>query len=182
MIRTRSPRRAALALALALGPLLLGGCAGLREALSPAPEGVPSGRPGWLVYTVGALRFEAPETWRASGSARKLRLEAPDGNARLDVSTPEQPFEGEQACLADAEAVLKRGEAMERARRHPTRFAGARAFSFEGDSAGWHVWAWAACDGGSQYQVFFTARTPAGAEAIDAWRTLSSSARIGGQA
>jgi hypothetical protein len=40
----------------------------------------------------------------------------------------------------------------------------------------------AACDGGVQYRVFFTAATPAQAEALEAWRTLVQTARIGGEA
>jgi hypothetical protein len=175
------PRGARRALLLAL-VAVLSGCAGLREALAPAPRGEPSGRPGWLVYTVGGLRFEAPEAWRASGGPRHLKLEAPDGGARLEVSTPDQPFATAQACLADAEVVLRRGEGMERTRKHATTFAGVRAHTLEGDAAGWHVWAWAACDGGSQYRIFLTARTPAPAEVVEAYRALTSSARIGGQA
>lgn len=170
-------RRAALLAAL----VALSGCAGLRAALAP-PRGEPSGRPGWLVYNVGALRFEAPEGWRPSGDARHVTLEAPDGAARLEVSTPEQPLASEQACLAAGEAALKRGEGMERVRKHATNFGGARGFMLEGDTAGWHVWAWAACDGGVQYRVFLTARTPAPQAVIEAYRTLTASARIGGRA
>ncbi len=160
----------------------LSGCAGIRQALAPAPVGAPSGRPGWLVYTVGALRFEAPEAWRASGGPRHLTLEAPDGAARLEVSTPDAPFAGEAACLADAETQLRRGDTMQRVRRHATTFAGVRAQTLEGDSSGWHVWAWAACDGGHQYRIFLTARTPAPAQVVEAYRALTASARIGGQA
>ena len=174
----RGARRALLLAAVAA----LSGCAGLRQALEPAPQGAPSGRPGWLVYTVGALRFEAPEAWRASGSARHLQLEAPDGGARLEVSIPDQPYPSAKACLADAEVVLRRGQGMERVRRHPTTFGGAQGQLLEGDSGGWHVWAWAACDGGSQYRVFLTARTPAPPEVLEAYRALTASARIGGQA
>lgn len=174
----RGARRALLLAAVAA----LSGCAGLRQALEPAPRGVPSGRAGWLVYTVGALSFEAPEAWRASGSARHLKLESPDGAARLEVSTPDQPFATPKACLADADVVLRRGEGMERVRKHPTTFGGAQGQLLEGDAGGWHVWAWAACDGGSQYRVFLTARTPAPPEVLEAYRALTSSARIGGRA
>jgi hypothetical protein len=169
-------------LAPAAALVLLSACATLREAVSPPPQGVPSGREGWLVYTVGDLRFEAPAAWGPHGDPRHLRLEAPGGAARVEVSTPDAAFATEEACLTDAEAVLKRGEAMDRVRRHPTKFAGVRALTLEGDSGGWHVWAWAACDGGVQYQVFFTARTPATPEAVEAYRALTASARIGGQA
>jgi len=78
--------------------------------------------------------------------------------------------------------VMKRGEGMQRVRSHPTRFAGLQALSLEGDQNGWHVWAWAACDGGAQYQVFLTAQTPAPAEAVEAYRALASGARVGGEA
>lgn len=176
--RSRGARRALL-LALVAA---LSGCAGLREALAPAPTGAASGRAGWLVYTVGDLRFEAPEGWRPSGGPRHLKLEAPDGGARLEVSTPDQPFATAQACLTDAEVVLRRGAGMERVRKHATTFGGARAHMLEGDSGGWHVWAWAACDGGRQYQVFLTARSPAPPEVVEAYRALTASARIGGQA
>jgi hypothetical protein len=161
--------------------LFLSGCATLREAFQPPPQGAPSGRDGWLVYTVGAMRLEAPAGWTPSGTSRHLALAAPDGAARLEVSTPDAPFPTPQACLAAAEDVMKRGDALERVRRHPTTFAGARALTLEGDQGGWHVWAWAACDGATQYQVFFTAKTPAPAPVLEAHRTLVSSARIGGQ-
>jgi hypothetical protein len=162
--------------------LAISGCASIREAMAPAPQGKPAGREGWLIYTVGALRFESPAAWGASGDARHLKLGAPGGDARLEVSTPEQPFASETACLQSAEEVMRRGEGLERVRRHPTTFAGARALTLEGDQSGWHVWAWAACDGAVQYQVFFTARTPATPEAIEAYRGLTASARIGGEA
>jgi hypothetical protein len=179
--RPRPPARGRLALALLAAGALLA-CAGVREALSPAPEGVPSGRDGWLRYAVGELRFEAPDGWARSGGPRHLTLERPDGSARLEVSTPEAPFAGEAACLADAAQVLKGGAKMERVRQHPTRFGGVRALHLEGDQNGWHVWAWAACDGGVQYQVFLTARSPAPADVVETYRALTGGARVGGQA
>ena len=168
--------------ALLAGALALAGCAGVRVAPPAAPEGVPSPREGWLRYTVGELRFEAPQAWVRSGSPRRLRLDRPDGTARLEVSTPETAFESEAACLADAEKVMRRGESLERVRTHPTRFAGLRALNLEGDQHGWHVWAWAACDGGIEYQVFLTARSPAPAEVVETYRALTGGARAGGQA
>ncbi len=175
--RPRS-RRALLALL-----SLLAACATLREAFAPAPQGMPSGREGWLVYELRGLGFEAPAAWRPSGGERRVSLEAPDGNARLELSVRETDFAGEKACLADAEEKLKgQAGALERARLHPTRFGGRPAQTLEGDQGGWHVWAIASCDGGVQYRVFFTAATPAAPEALEAWRTLLASARIGGQA
>jgi hypothetical protein len=179
MVRPACPSRRTIALALAAALTL--GCAGVREALTPAPQGQPSGRDGWLLYTVGALRFEAPAGWTPSGGPRHLKLEGLSGGARLEVSTPEAVFASPAACLADAEQVMKRGETMQRVRRHATTFGGARGLFLEGDSAGWHVWAWAACDGGAQYQVFLTARSPAPQEVVDAYRSLTASARLGGQ-
>jgi hypothetical protein len=176
--RSTEPRTAALSLA-ALW-LALAACAGVHEA--PAPSGQPSGREGWVIYTLNALRFEAPAAWSPSGGPRHVKLEAPGGGARLEVSTPEAAFADAAACLADAEQVMKRAETMQRVRRHPTTFGGARGLALEGDSAGWHVWAWAACDGGVQYQLFLTARSPAPPEVTEVYRTLTASARIGGQA
>ena len=159
------------------------GCASLRAALAPAPVGKPSGREGWLVYGRGGLRFEAPAAWHASGGERRMTLEAPDGRARLEVSYPEKPLADERACLADADEKLRDNAAkLERARRHATKFAGVPAQTLEADQGGWHVWAYAACDGGVQYRIFFTAATPAAAEPLEAQRTLVASARIGGEA
>jgi hypothetical protein len=173
------PLRGTLPLVAALASLLtLSACGGLH---GPPPQGAPSGRDGWVIYTVGTLRLEAPAAWTPSGSANHLKLEMPGQAARLEVSIPEAPFHDEQACLAGAEGLMKRGEAMQRVRRHPTRFGGARALTLEGDSGGWHVWAWAACDGGVQYQVFLTARSPAPAEVVEAYQVLTRSARIGGE-
>lgn len=173
----RAARLAALALALALPA-----CAGVRQALAPPPEGAPAGREGWLRYTVGQLRFDAPAGWNGAGGPSHLKLERPDGLARLEVSSPEAPLASAAACMADAEKLMKRGDGMQRVRRHPTRFAGLRALALEGDQGGWQVWAWAACDGGVQYQVFLTARTPAPAEVVEVLRALTGGARVGGDA
>ncbi len=161
----------------------LAGCATLKDAFAPAPVGKPSGRDGWLVYQLASLRFEAPAGWHASGGERRMKLEAPDGLARLEVSYPETPFRDERACLAAADEKLReQASQLERARRHATRFAGAAAQTLEADERGWHVWAYAACDGGVQYRVFFTAATPAAADHLEAQRVLVASARIGGEA
>ena len=171
-------RVAALASALALAA----GCATFKGAFTPAPEGQLCGREGWLVYNIGSLRFQAPASWRASGGERRMTLEAPDGRARLEISYPAKPFEDERACLADADEKLRDHAAkLERARRHATKFAGVRAETLEADQGAWHVWAYAACEGGVQYRVFFTAATPAAAEPLEAHRTLVASARIGGE-
>jgi len=162
---------------LAAAALALGACAGARPV-----QGRPSGREGWLAYAVRDLRLEAPAAWRASGDDRRLSLEAPGGRARLEVTIPEPAFADERACLAAAEAKLAEQQgALERARRHPTRLGGRSAQTLEADQGGWHVWALAACDGGTQYRVFFTAATPASAEALEAWKTFVQTARIGGE-
>jgi uncharacterized protein YceK len=159
----------------------LGGCATVRNVFSKPPEGRPTGKAGWLEYRVSELRFEAPEAWSTSGGPQHLSLEAPDGAGRLEVSRAETNFADEKSCLADAEAVLRRGDAMERVRRHPTRLGGIPALTIEGDQGGWHVWAWAACDGGTQYQLFFTARTPATPPVLEAHRALVTTVRVGGE-
>ncbi len=167
----------AAAFALVAGAVALAACAGARPV-----QGRPSGREGWLVYTLRDLRFEAPAAWRAAGDERRLSLEAPDGRARLEVTVPEPVFPDERTCLAAAEAKLSEQQgSLERARRHPTRFAGRPAQTLEADQGGWHVWALAACDGGAQYRIFFTAATPASAEALEAWRAFVQSGRIGGE-
>jgi hypothetical protein len=168
----------ALVLGLALG---LSDCATLRGVVSPPPQGKPSGKAGWVVYEVDALRLEAPEAWSASGDAKHLRLDAPDRAARLEVSAPGAALADEKACLAAAEQAMERASSLERVRRHATTFAGARGFAVEGDSGGWHVWAWAACDGGRQYQVFLTARTPAPPAVLEVQRALATGARLGGE-
>lgn len=175
-MKTSTTRAAAAAALLAAAA----GCATIRDTFGAKPEGKPSGRDGWLVYTVGALRFEAPATWIPTGTERHVKLAA-DFGARIEVSTAEQPFADQKACLADAEAVLAPSR-VERGRRHPTTFAGLPAVTLEGDKEGWHVWAWAACDGGTQYQVYLTTPSPAAAPAIEAQRTLVASARVGGEA
>jgi hypothetical protein len=164
--------------ALAAALLACAACAG-----APPVRGRPTGREGWLGYSVRDLRLEAPATWSASGEAHRLVLVAPDGRARLEVTVPEAPYADERACLTAAEERLAAGAAsLERARRHPTRLAGRPAQTLEADRGGWHVWALAACDGGLQYRIFFTAETPAPPDALEVWRTLVQGARIGGEA
>jgi hypothetical protein len=175
-------RRSATALALVALVAALGGCRTLRDAFTPAPVGSPSGREGWLVYPLRELRFEAPATWRVSAGERRLTLEAPDGKAKLEITYAAEDFADEKACLAAAEEKLRQQQGtLERARLHATRLAGRPAHALEGDQGAWHVRATAACDGGVQYRVFFTAATPASRDALEAHRTLLQSARIGGE-
>ena len=163
---------------------LLAACAACAGAGGGgAIRGTPGTREGWLVYDVHGLRLEAPAAWAAGGDPRRLSLAAPDGRARLDVTVPDAAYRDERACLAAAEERLAGGAGgLERARRHPSRLAGRPAQALEADQGGWHVWALAVCDGGNQYQVFFTAETPATAEALEVWRNLLQGARMGGEA
>jgi hypothetical protein len=166
---------------------LLAGCAGAGGAggagAGASVQGTPSARGGWLVYDVSGLRLEAPAAWSAAGDPRRLLLAASDGKARLEVTVPEATYRDERTCLADAEERLASGAGgLERARRHPSRLGGRPAQALEGDQGGWHVWALAACDGGVQYRIFFTAATPATPEALEVWRSLLQGARIGGEA
>ena len=172
-------RAAVLALALAVA-----GCASMRGALAPSPVGMPSGRDGWLVYTAGDLRFEAPAAWRSSGDPRHVSLEAPDGSGRLEVREVEERFATNAACLGAAEDTLRRNaEQLQRARLHPTTVAGRRGVVLEADqgSAG-HGWAWGICDGTVQYRLFLSGSTPLSKEVLEAYRALLASARIGGEA
>jgi hypothetical protein len=164
---------------LALGLLLTGsGCAGLRSLLLP-PEGSPTSRAGWLGWGVGALRFEAPSGWTASGDERRLGLDA-GGAARLEAWVVEERFADAKACLAAAEESLARGEAqLSRVRRHATRLAGKPALMQEADAGGWHGWAYAVCHGGEQHRLFFTGRSPIGADLLEAWRDVVASAKLG---
>lgn len=174
-----TPRLLAVA---ALGVLVASGCAALRGTSAP-PRGVPSGRAGWLVYKLRDLHLQAPSAWTAEGDPLRLTLVAPDGRARLEVTVPGNAYVDERACLTAAgERMASAAGSLERARRHPTKLGGRPGESLEADRGGWHVWALAACDGGLQYRIFFTAQSPAPAEVVEVWRTLLQSARIGGEA
>ena len=177
MSARRRPGRWAALVLLALGA---SGCATLKAAVTPAPTGAPGSRPGWLAWSVGDLRFEAPADWTPSGDARRLGLDA-GGAARLEAWVVEERFADGAACLAAAEEALTRGEAqLARVRRHATSLAGRPAVVQEADAGGWHGWAYAVCRGGEQHRLFFTGRTPIGADLLEAWRGVVASARLGG--
>lgn len=158
---------------LALGvAVALTSCARSRPATRPAES------PGRLVYSVGGLSFEAPAAWPAEGDARSVKLSAPDGAAVLEASAAPSAV-AEAACLADAERSLRRGaEGLSRVQRHASTFAGRKAVAQEGDAGGWHGWAWATCAGGSQYRLFYAARSPLDRERLDVQRRIVDTARI----
>jgi len=132
-----------------------------------------------VIYTVGRLSFEAPAGWEARGDERHLLLVSPQSDARIDGQVGREPFTDDRACLEQAEAALKRGVGrLVNVQRHPTTLAGRKAVVQEADEQGWHGWAWAVCDGGEQYRLFFTGRSPLNEEAVRAARLLASSAMM----
>jgi hypothetical protein len=159
------------ALAVATLVLLSAGCGGLR--------GQPTGRAGWLGYRVGALSLELPEDWGARGDAVRIDAKSPDGLAVLEAAQLERAFPSEAECLAQADQSIGRSAAgLERSRSHPTRLGGRAAFVMEGDLRGWHGWAWAACDGPTQYRVQFMGASPMAAQTAAAQRAVEGSVRF----
>ncbi len=158
--------------------LLLSGCVVVHErAREGGPQSRPGGDEGMLLYTVGRLSFEAPAAWEARGDPRHVVLVRGANDARLDAQLVEKGFPDEAQCLAQAEASLARGTTkLTNVRRHPTTLAGRKAIVQEADQGAWHGWAWALCDGGEQYRIFFSGRSPLDEEALRAVRLLSSSA------
>lgn len=175
-------RRAGAALALA-SALAASGCSLVHQRAAEAgPQSRPAGDEGMLLYTVGRLSFEAPAGWEARGDPRHVLLVSPKADARIDAELSDRTFPDERACLAQAEESLARGSArLSNPRRHATTLAGRRAVVQEADQEGWHGWAWAACDGGEQYRLFFTARSPLSEEQVRLVRLLSSSATLAGR-
>ncbi len=171
--RRRGGGLAGLALALALG-----GCGIIQErAQEQGPQSRPAGDEGMLLFTVGRLSFEAPASWPARGDPRRVLLVSPQNDARIDAQLTDRTFKTDAECLAQAEDSLARGSAQLRnVRRHPTTLAGRKAVVQEADQDGWHGWAWAVCDRGEQYRIFFTGRSPLREEPLRASRLLSSSA------
>jgi hypothetical protein len=162
----------------ALALLLSGGCASLGGG---APASRPAERPGWRVFQVGALAFEAPSDWDASGGARKVTLVPPEGSARLEAWVGAERGADPAACLAAAEAALKeRDPGLARVQRHPSRLGGRPALAQEADQGDAHGWAWVACAGASPHWLTFTGRSPVPARLLEAWRAVVESARLGG--
>jgi hypothetical protein len=155
-----------------LGSLALAACSGARPVTRPAAD------PARLVYSVGALSFEAPASWSAEGDSRKVKLAAPDGAATLEARAAAGAGP-DAACLADAERSLEKGAArLTAVRRHPSSFAGRKAVVQEADGDGWHGWAWAACAAGEQYRVWLAARIPVDRERLEVQRWVVATARL----
>jgi hypothetical protein len=132
-----------------------------------------------LLFTVGRLSFEAPAAWQARGDAQHVLLVSPEGDARLDARRTDRTFADDRQCLSNAEEALARGVTrLKNVRRHPTTLAGRKALLQEADQDRWHGWAWAMCDAGEQYRIFFTGLSPVKEEALRAVRLLSSSASL----
>jgi len=158
--------------------LLLCACTLVHQrAQEQGPQSSPAGDEGMLMFTVGRLSFEAPAAWEARGDPRHVLLESPTNDARIDALLSDRTFKDDAECLSHADELLSRGSGkLTNVRRHPTTLAGRKAIVQEADQGGWHGWAWAVCDGGEQYRVFFTGRSPLGEEALRASRLIPSSA------
>jgi hypothetical protein len=153
-------------------------CSVVQERVFDSPPaGRPSGQRGMLQYGIGRLTFLAPDTWEASGSSRKLHLAHPQDRGVLDVQQSDRSFRDEKECLANAEESLAKGSAkLTNIRRHASSFAGKRAIAQEADQGAWHGWAWALCDGGTQYRLWFAGVSPVQKDVLDAWHALTKSA------
>ena len=152
----------------------LSACAGLS-----GPDTSAGSAPNTTRYAVEGLSFEAPSSWRSAGSRRAVKLTHPDELAVIDVAAVKGRFADEKTCLEEASRALARGDRnFQNIRRYPSRFAGRPAIAQEADQGAWHGWAWAACDGGAQYRVFFSARSPVGREVIQSWRAFTKSAQM----
>ena len=159
----------------------LASCSIVHErAAEPGPVSRPGGEDGVLLYTVGRLSFAAPAGWQARGDPRRVFLASPKGDARIDAQLGEKTFPDDKACLAQADDALAKGQSkLANARRHPTTVAGRRAVVQEADDPrGWHGWAWALCDGGEQYRIFFTGRSPIDAQGLDVALRLPGSVTL----
>ena len=152
-------------------------CACATAHMGEGPRSQPAGAEGMLLFTVGRLSFEAPAAWRASGDPHHALLVSPADDARIDAQLGQRRFESDAACLAQAQDALSRGAThLTNVRRHPTTLAGHKAVVQEADQEGWHGWAWAVCDRGEQFRLFFTGRSPMKEDGVRVVRRLSSSA------
>jgi hypothetical protein len=160
--------------------MVLASCSLFHERAREAePTSRPAGDEGMALYTVGRLTFEAPADWQARGDARHLLLVSPANDGRIDAQLARATFPDDAKCLADAEQALVKGSAaLTNVRRHPSSLAGRKALFQEADQREWHGWAWALCDRGEQYRIFFTGRSPVDDAKLRAFRLLSSSATL----
>jgi hypothetical protein len=167
-----SSRRAAVA------ACILCSCTLVHErAREEGPQSRPARDEGMLAYSVGRLSFEAPAAWTARGDPRHVLLVSPAGDARIDAQLMERTFPDDARCLAQAEQALARGGSrLTNVRRHPSTLAGRRSVAQEADQDRWHGWAWAVCDGGEQYRIFFTGLSPLKEESVRIVRSLPASA------
>ncbi len=161
-----------------LAALALAGCTIVHERAQPGgPQSRPGGDEGMLLYSVGRLSFEAPAAWEARGDPRHVVIVSGGEEARIDAQLMEKAYPDDAQCLVQAEEALVRGGGkLTNVRRHPTTLAGRKAIVQEADQGGWHGWAWAVCDRGEQYRIFFTGRSPLNEEAVRVVRLLGSSA------
>jgi hypothetical protein len=160
----------------------LSGCVTWEAVMHPAPRAEPGGEAGSLRYSVGSLSFEAPAGWEAHGDGRKVSLAAPDGKTTLQASVVASRGRDEKACLAAAAASLEQASgSLRNVRRHPTSIAGRNALEQEADGGEgrWHGWAYAICDGSTQYRLFFGGPTPLPPEAMAAYKRMVATARLG---
>jgi hypothetical protein len=166
---------------LALAALAAAGCGPLFHQRVTGDEvpSSPGSSPGTLAYTVGRMRFEAPAAWPARGDARRVTAVHPEERGRLEVQVAAQEYRDEAECLARAAETLQRGATTAtNVRQHPTTFAGRKGLALEGDQGPWHGWAWAVCDGGTQYRLAFFGLSPPPEDVMAAWTGLTRSARL----
>jgi hypothetical protein len=167
----------------ALGALALAGCSLVHQRAEPeGPQSRPSGDEGMLIYTVGRLSFEAPADWEAQGDPLHVVIVRGGDGARIDAQRVDKAFRDDAQCLNQAEQSRAPGSGrLRNVRRHPTTLAGRKALVQEADQPGWHGWAWAVCDRGEQYRIFFTGRSPLDEEALRVVRLLGASAVLGAE-
>ena len=161
-------------------------CAFVLAGCAAGPSWRPSSDASMRVYTLGKLSFEAPADWTMRGTQSNVKLVSPDELARLEVRMLEVGA-SEPECMASAEHSLERGSpGLQKIRRSETTVAGRRALAQEADApvAGsatpWHGWAYAICDGGTQYRIFFTGLSPIAPDTLGVHRRVVSTAKLDG--
>jgi hypothetical protein len=178
----RRELQTALPLALALALVFFAGCKTVEPAVVVPPPPSEEMATGDRVYRVDRLRFQVPGEWEARGGPRLVALEAPDQSAQLQVESIDSRAANEDECLAHAEAALERGASgLTNVRRHQTSLGGRRALTQEADMPNaWHGWAYALCDGPTEYRLFFAGKTPLPPPAMDTFQKWIASVRLEG--